>query len=211
MAAGIFALLVAPPLLASTCGGSDNGSAPRVEVAASVAPLTVRRVASPTLQPGATASSRHRVGGRVLGTTGYEVALRVELDSARLPIGPDCHRLRAARLTATLRQEVRIDRRYAPGSCEARRIRAHEDRHVAIDRDAFLRLAPQAEGRFAAALAPLGQRARQHSALQAEVDAQLRAVGGWLVAELARLTRAQHRALDTPDSYRRWLGGCGNW
>ena len=107
---------------------------------------------------------------------------------------------------------VHIARRYAPGSCPYRVVRAHEMEHVAIWRRFADRVTPVVRSGLRAAAGELnGYCARSSGALQRQVKARLSDAMGVAVRSVYRRARAEHAEIDSDGSYAALSGRCEDW
>ncbi|MEO1089534.1 MAG: hypothetical protein AAFX81_02790 [Pseudomonadota bacterium] len=205
---GMLMVVGASDTTAAPCGQPVT-EPPALEVVTRVGPTTLRRVSSERLARGWRSSSRHRVAGRVLGMTVWRLKGEASMDATT--VGDGCLTVTSVQAEITLLQEVRIDRRYRPGSCQDRQIRAHEDEHVRYNRDGFRSLQPTARALLADRLTGIGGRTLAADTADTMLGKWLAEATDAVGRELERQTSARHGNLDTPASYRRWLSACSNW
>ena len=108
--------------------------------------------------------------------------------------------------------EVYIARKYRPGSCHYRSILDHENRHVAVFRDALVKYAPRIKHRlkrFAASLSPVVATSANQAAkiLRQKLQRELKP----LIREMGREMDFRNAKLDSPQNYRREQARCSQW
>jgi hypothetical protein len=108
---------------------------------------------------------------------------------------------------------VDIAREYPPGGCQYRVIRAHEDEHVAISREAFRHWTPRAEAALREAAARIRPRvaASGPDTVTAEFKDRLMAAMKPTFDAFTAELKVRNGAIDTPANYRRVNGQCRDW
>jgi hypothetical protein len=149
------------------------------------------------------------------GLTSYNEIRRAGVSGkvAKLANGTFCFMLTEAKVivgydTVT----VAVDRNYPLGSCEYGAIFDHEERHVAIIKQAYLNEMPAIRSALQAALVSRGAAVgRTPKEAATRVKAQLEAMLRPHLVKVAQNRRAANAELDTPESYRRTNSLCSNW
>lgn len=149
------------------------------------------------------------------GLTTYRETQRVEVGGfvGKLKNGTFCFMANKAKVVVGYdRVTVAVDRNYPPGSCEYGAVFDHEERHVAIIKQAYLNELPALRSTLQAGIvgrgAAIGRTAKE---AQSRVAAQIGALLRPHMQAVSQKRRAANADLDTPDSYRRTRGLCSNW
>lgn len=156
------------------------------------------------------------IGVHNAGLTRSRTEFRVQprFQVARFGDGRACVML--DRVTASWRivgLTVDIAREYAPGTCQYREVKVHEEEHVRINQYTLKQFAPVLEARLkraAAAMAPrVGGKGGDEA--MAAMAGELKAAGSEVLAEFQAELRKRHGAIDTPESYREVSRKCDRW
>ena len=149
------------------------------------------------------------------GLTTYRETQRVEVGGfvGKLQNGTFCFMTNKAKVVVGYdRVTVAVDRNYPPGSCEYGAVFDHEERHVAIIKQAYLNELPALRSTLQAGIvgrgAAIGRTAKE---AQSRAAAQIGALLRPHMQAVSQKRRAANAELDTPESYRRTRELCSNW
>lgn len=171
-------------------------------------PEIVHSVASVDFEPtGAPLPAGHREVGQA--RLGSRIDFDIQVASGRDHEGRLCYLLRRIRVAIEARPMVHVGREFPVGSCPYRVIMAHEARHIAIHRDVLGRLAQAIEQKLPSAPTLLGRgRARDATAVKADVEARVMAEIGRIKAPLQAEADRRNAALDSRENYRAEVAKC---
>lgn len=180
-------------------------------------------VAEPVVHNSRTRAEITRLAGnealldvRNAGVTRSRTEVRIEprYRLASYPDGRVCVMLEALRATwQVVDLTVDVASEYAPGSCQYREVRAHEDEHVRITGYTLRQFGPILKARLeraAAASVPRWDRAGSRDAVE-RMTRSLSAAGSEVLAEFQADLKRRNAAIDTPESYREVSKRCKTW
>jgi hypothetical protein len=140
-------------------------------------------------------------------------APEIDVDTDTIAVsGGSCTYLRAVHIyTGLKRLEILIDRAYPAGTCEHDAILAHEERHVAVAREAMNRYRASIGAALGAASLPVVQFTEGAADPQPSFLASLRRTIDPVTAAIQRRINDGNARLDSAESYAATFRHCANW
>ncbi|MEO0391790.1 MAG: hypothetical protein AAF213_00930 [Pseudomonadota bacterium] len=154
----------------------------------------------------------HHVGGLAVGDIQAQTQIAFDNDVSFFT-GDTCVWVQAVQVNLSLHSMIYIARELQRGSCDYRELLAHEQQHVAIDREVVTKYRPELRAHLERELINMGavgpvpvDFAR---AAQTELISKVGALVDEKVSELHQERDARQQALDSPEEYARLNAACG--
>ncbi len=204
------------PAIAQAAICSDNGPAPRFDVAVKDPPVTYDYNADTAIL--AKIAGENAVPGLGKGQTPfgltvgrYDLEIIVDTDTVRTGT-VTCARLRAAHVVIGLKQlDVLVDRRFTAGSCQRNSVVAHERQHVDVFREAIRYYEPQIEQALIASRLPKTIAVADRNEARAAYLTPLSDTLKPIFDAINGRARDGNTRLDAPASYAEVFTHCATW